>query len=105
MGTPEALLDLPLDQIVVTPNRMRRYNKDDEKLQQTMDGVRRIGLINPIDVREREDGKYELVCGHKRFWIAKQLEWQTIKARLGTWTDAQINYVAMVENLHRDHLQ
>ena len=48
---------------------------DNEDMEELMDRIKEIGLINPLIVRpkEDEDGKYEIISGHRRFRAAQRL--------------------------------
>ena len=36
-----------------------------ERLQQLMDNIENVGLMSPVIVRPTNNGKYEIICGHK----------------------------------------
>jgi hypothetical protein len=97
-------LEIPVDSIAVPRERQKRFDKNDERIQMFLDGLHKVGLINAIDVRKVAD-HYELICGRKRFWAARQLGWKHIMARVGEWTDEQIGFLILAENLHRDHMK
>jgi hypothetical protein len=101
---PVKVIDLEIGKIVVPPKRRRSFSKDDEKIQHFLQSVRQTGILQPIEVREVAEGKYEIVFGLKRLWAAKQLELRTIPARIADWTDDQVAFVAVVENTQRGHL-
>jgi ParB family chromosome partitioning protein len=41
-----------------------------------------VGLIQPIIVYQKEDGKYELIAGQRRFLAVKELGWKNIKTEI-----------------------
>lgn len=84
---------------------------EDEKLQGLIDSIKAQGLLQPILVREIQGGKFEIVCGHRRFRavsaIAKEegsLASTTIPALVREMTVAEAREAALVENLQREDL-
>lgn len=103
-GPGPRVTELPLDAIKLPKERQKRYDKEDEKNRHFIESLQKVGLINPVDVRQGEGDKYELVMGRKRLWAARQLGWKTILARVGDWSDAQLGFLQIAENLHRDQM-
>ena len=62
------------------------------------------GLIQPVAVRPRQDGKFELIAGERRFRAATRLGWTTIPAHIRDVSDEQLLSLALVENLQREDL-
>ena len=58
---------LPLDRLRPFKNHPFKVNDEDELMQDTIDSIMAGGVINPILVRPAEDGKFEVVSGHRRF--------------------------------------
>ena len=48
-------------------------NERDNEIAELADSIERQGLINPILVYKRDDGKYEVIAGHRRFEAVKRL--------------------------------
>ena len=57
--------EIPLDEIDPAPDHPF-YVKDDEDLMNLVESVRANGIMTPAIVRPKEDGRYELVAGHRR---------------------------------------
>lgn len=57
--------DIPLSEIDEFPDHPFKVNLD-EDMEQLVDSVRRNGVMMPAMVRQKEDGRYELVSGHRR---------------------------------------
>lgn len=66
--------------------------------------VRAHGVLQPVIVRPTKNGKYELVCGHRRFVAAKGAEREDIPAKVVTLTDEEVLEIQLVENLQRTDL-
>jgi ParB family chromosome partitioning protein len=62
------------------------------------------GLLQPIAVRPRKDGRFELIAGERRFRAATRLGWTTIPAFVREVSDEQLLSLALVENLQREDL-
>lgn len=57
--------DIPLDEIDDFPNHPFRV-REDEDMFQLVESVKERGVITPATVRQKEDGRYELISGHRR---------------------------------------
>jgi ParB family chromosome partitioning protein len=97
------VLDIELDHIL--PNRFqpRRHFPEDE-LEQLADSLRQNGLLQPIVVRRKGDGLYELISGERRWRAAELAGLGTIKALVRNCSDDEAMVLALIENLQRDDL-
>ncbi|WP_456277196.1 nucleoid occlusion protein [Bacillus sp. AK128] len=99
----EEIKKLPLSDIV--PNRFQpRTVFDDDKIHELSLTIRTHGIIQPIVVREYEQGKYEIIAGERRFRAVTKLGWDTIPAIIKDFNDAETASVALIENLQREEL-
>ena len=57
--------DIPLSEIDGFPNHPFKV-RDDEDMLQLVESVKERGVITPATVRQKEDGRYEIVSGHRR---------------------------------------
>ena len=89
----------------VVPNRHQpREYFDEETLISLSRSITEIGVIQPIVVRELEDGQYELIAGERRWRAAKRANLSAIPAIIRTSDDLSSLETAVVENLHRQDL-
>ncbi len=90
----------------ITPNRWQpRRDFDPEKLHELARSIEAHGLINPLVVRKRSDGSYELIAGERRLRAIRDiLERETAPVRMMRAEDAKMRELALVENLQRDDL-
>ncbi len=89
----------------VVPNRYQpREHFDEETLTSLSRSITEIGVIQPIVVRELEDGQYELIAGERRWRAAKRANLAAIPAIIRTSDDLSSLETAVVENLHRQDL-
>lgn len=77
---------------------------DDEKMQELVESVRVHGVLQPVVVRTKGDGGYELVAGERRLRAAKAAGLSRIPAVVRELTDEQAIEVALVENLQREDI-
>jgi ParB family chromosome partitioning protein len=99
----EPFRQLRLEQIVPNPKQPRREFSESE-LQELQLSLQTSGLLQPIAVRPRGDGKFELIAGERRFRAASRLGWTTIPAVVRDVSDEQLLSLALVENLQREDL-
>lgn len=98
-----ALLDIPVASI--EPNRHQpRAVFDEESLASLTASVREVGVLQPVLVREVDEGGYELIAGERRWRAAKRAGLPTIPAIVRTVTDLGRVEQALIENLHRQDL-
>jgi ParB family chromosome partitioning protein len=97
------LRDISLDLIV--PNAYQpRTEFNDEAIRSLAESIRQSGLLQPVLVRAREDGRYELVAGERRWRAARLAGLATIPAIERKVDDAEALECALIENLQREDL-
>jgi ParB family chromosome partitioning protein len=101
-GTAE-LRDLPVDLIKPKKDQPRRQF-DQESLQALADSVSERGVIQPVLVRPRAGGTFELVAGERRWRAAKLAGLAHVPALVQDRDDATTLEVALVENMAREDL-
>ena len=57
--------DVPIDEIDDFPDHPFNV-RDDEDMMQLVDSIKQRGVITPATVRKKEDGRYEMISGHRR---------------------------------------
>jgi len=89
----------------IEPNRYQpRDHFDEEDLQGLAASIRELGVLQPILVREREPGDFELIAGERRWRAAQLAGLSTIPAVVREVEDQTSLEHALVENLHRADL-
>jgi ParB/RepB/Spo0J family partition protein len=74
-------------------------------LDRLVASIRTVGLINPPVVRQREDLKYQIVCGFRRVLACKAMGWNELEVRVikGTLTELNALRLAIFDNRsHRE---
>src|SRR5206468_4005196 len=104
VGVPGAQLrEVAVDDVLPNPKQPRQVF-DDEALDELTHSVREFGLLQPIVVRERPDGGYELIMGERRLRAAKAANLETVPAIVRDTTDDALLRDALLENIHRVQL-
>ncbi len=78
-----------------------RQTFDDTKMKELIASVEEKGILNPILIRP-SNGKYEIVCGERRFRAAAAAGMEEIPAVIRTLTDQQALECMVIENLQRE---
>ena len=81
-----------------------RESLADEKMQELVDSIRVHGVLQPIVVRSKGNGDYELVAGERRLRAAKAAGLTQIPSIVRELTNEQSLEVALVENLQREDI-
>ena len=94
---------LPVDAIV--PNRYQpRQIFSPHELAELAASLKHNGLLQPILVRRKGDGIYELISGERRWRAAKEAGLETIQAVIRNCGDEESIVLALIENLQREDL-
>jgi ParB family chromosome partitioning protein len=101
--TADELRELPIELIVANPNQPRRHF-DEEALNALAGSLGERGVLQPVLVRPKPGGTYELVAGERR-WRAAQIAGLTeIPALVRARDDAATLELALIENMAREDL-
>jgi ParB family chromosome partitioning protein len=99
----EELRELPVESIV--PNlRQPRRRFDEEALQALAGSLGERGVLQPVLVRPKAGGTYELVAGERRWRAAQMAGLKTIPALVRARADAEALELALIENMAREDL-
>ena len=97
------LEQLPVEQI--HPNlRQPRKKHDSEAASGLADSVRAQGVIQPVVVRRRVEGGWELIAGERRWRAAREAGLRTLPAIVRDADDRESLLLALVENVAREDL-
>ena len=99
----EQVVLLPLDRLRPFKNHPFKVNDEDELMQDTIDSIMAGGVINPILVRPAEDGKFEVVSGHRRFRASELAGKADIKAIVREMDDDTAVITMVDSNLQREN--
>jgi len=89
----------------VVPNRYQpRQAFSPQELAELAASLKQSGLLQPVLVRRKGDGMYELISGERRWRAAKEAGMETIQAVVRNCSDEESILLALVENLQREDL-
>ena len=95
--------ELPIEHII--PNRYQpRREFSDSELVELAESVKQNGLLQPILVRRKGDGFFELIVGERRLRAARIAGLHSVAAIVRNSNDEQAIELALVENLQRKDL-
>ena len=94
------IYDIPLSEIDDFPDHPFKV-KDDEDMLQLVESVRARGIITPITLRQKEDGRYEIVSGHRRRKACEIAGFETIPAEIKELTRDEAIILMVESNLQR----
>jgi ParB family transcriptional regulator, chromosome partitioning protein len=97
------LAHLPVELIRPNPRQPRR-SFDDEAASGLTESVRAEGVLQPVVVRPRPDGTYELIAGERRWRAARAAGNRTVPAIVRETGDRDALVLALVENVAREEL-
>jgi ParB family transcriptional regulator, chromosome partitioning protein len=101
-GEP-ALAHLPVEMIHPNPRQPRR-NFDHEATSGLADSIRAQGVVQPVVVRTRPEGGYELIAGERRWRAAREAGTPTLPAVVREADDRDALLLGLVENVAREQL-
>lgn len=78
--------------------------KDDESMEQLVESIEKRGVITPAVVRLKEDGRYELVSGHRRKRACEILGLTEIRCEVKELTIEEATIMMVESNLQRPHI-
>jgi ParB family chromosome partitioning protein len=101
-GQPE-LAHLPVETIHPNP-RQPRKRFDHESTSALADSIRAQGLVQPVVVRPRQAGGFELIAGERRWRAAREAALPTVPALVREADDRDTLLLGLVENVAREQL-
>ena len=99
----DELRELPVELIVANPKQPRR-RFDEEALQALAGSLGERGVLQPVLVRAKPGGTYELVAGERRWRAAQIAGLEKIPALVRPRGDAEALELALIENMAREDL-
>ena len=75
------IFDIPLSEIDDFPGHPYRV-LDDEDMQNLMESIKDRGVITPAMVRKKDDGRYEMISGHRRKHASERLGLETLRCEV-----------------------
>jgi ParB family chromosome partitioning protein len=99
----EANLNISVDSIDANPFQPRT-NFDEQSLEELAGSIRKLGIVQPLTVRETSGGRYQLIAGERRLRAARLAGLTHVPAFIRTADDQAMLELALVENIQREDL-
>ena len=94
------IYDIPLDQIDDFPDHPFQVRLD-EDMDQLVESLCANGIITPVPLRQKEDGRYEMIAGHRRKKACEIAGFTSIKAEIRDLTRDEATILMVESNLQR----
>lgn len=95
--------EIEIDKIVPNPSQPRR-EIDQDSLRELADSIAQIGIVQPITLRQMDDGTYQIIAGERRWRASLLAGLTTIPAYIRNANDESVALMALVENIQREDL-
>lgn len=95
--------ELDINLLVANKNQPRK-NFDQEALEELAKSIKLHGIIQPIVVNKKDDGKYLIIAGERRYRASKLIGLKEVPVIIKNYTEKQIKEISIIENLQREDL-
>ena len=95
--------DIPLELIDDFPDHPFKV-KLDEDMDQLVQSIKERGIITPVTLRPKEDGRYEIVSGHRRKKACELAGFETVKAEVREMTRDEAIILMVESNFQRSQI-
>ena len=102
-GQLSKIRDIPLELIDDFPDHPFKV-RDDEDMMQLVESVKERGVITPATVRQKEDGRYELVSGHRRKRACELAGFETLRSEIVDLNRDEATILMVESNFQRSEI-
>ena len=95
--------DIPLELIDDFPDHPFKV-RDDEDMMQLVESVKERGVITPATVRQKDDGRYELVSGHRRKRACELAGFETLRSEIVDLNRDEATILMVESNFQRSEI-
>ena len=95
--------DIPIELIDDFPDHPFKV-RDDEDMQQLVESIKERGVITPATVRQKEDGRYELVSGHRRKRACELAGFETLRSEIVELNRDEATILMVESNFQRSEI-
>jgi len=95
--------DIPIELIDDFPDHPFKV-RDDEDMLQLVESIKSRGVITPATVREKEDGRYELVSGHRRKRACEIAGYETLRCEVVDLSKDEATILMVESNFQRSQI-
>lgn len=97
------VIPLPLNQLHTFSNHPFKI-QDNDAIRETVESVKEYGVLKPAIVRPHEDGRYEIITGHRRYHASELVGLKTMPALVRNMDDNTSTILMVVSNLQRENI-
>lgn len=97
------LRHMPIELMHASPNNPRKHFGESD-LEDLAKSIREKGLLQPIVVRPRPDGEYEIVAGERRWRASQRAGIHEVPVLIRELSDGEALEIALIENIQRSDL-
>lgn len=94
---------MSIDRLEDNPNNPFGVRQDDEMLD-LVERVKKVGIIEPIIVRPKDNGNYEIVAGHRRKLAGKLAGYEEAPIIIRNYNDDEAIIIMVDSNHQREHI-
>lgn len=98
-----AINEISIDLISPNPDQPRSFFSE-EALEELASSIRELGVIQPLSLRMKEDGTYQIIAGERRWRAARMAGLSSVPAYVRTASDSELTEMALIENIQREDL-
>ena len=95
--------DIPISEIDDFPDHPFKV-RDDEDMLQLVESIKERGVITPATVRQKEDGRYELISGHRRKRASEIAGFETLRCEVVDLTREEASILMVESNFQRSQI-
>lgn len=95
--------DIPLSEIDDFPDHPFKV-RDDEDMLQLVESIKERGVITPATVRQKQDGRYELISGHRRKRASELAGFDTLRCEVVDLNRDEATILMVESNFHRSQI-
>ena len=98
-----AINDIPISDIEPNPDQPRS-SFDEVSLDELATSIKELGIIQPLTLRQLDNGKYQIISGERRYRAAKIAKLGSVPAYIRNANDTELTEMALIENIQREDL-
>lgn len=102
-GLTPTIKDIPLEKLVPFPNHPFKV-RDDEEMNKLVESVSENGVLVPAIVREKDNGDYEIISGHRRKFASEIAGKNTLRCIISNLDDDAATVIMVDSNIQRENI-
>ena len=102
-GLTPTIKDIPLEKLVPFPNHPFKV-RDDEEMNKLVESVSENGVLVPAIVREKDNGDYEIISGHRRKFASEIAGKNTLRCIVSNLDDDAATVIMVDSNIQRENI-